>query len=287
VAFYDGKNLLAEFDQAPYTYTLSGLTKGEHVIKAVVTDDEGRTGSSSITINVLEPTGLYQLHKTFNSEGSVPNGWTTFDGNEKRVGYSTGYSSGPRVFHFTASVRDFEWGLYTRNVNGNPGEGYARFADPATSTTLTLYPGNYQLYHRVTNWNRESFAPVTIAIEKAGGQRVYAETFTPTCNIGNSASNEFSGSKTLNFTFDIIEKGRYVVTFYTEDSGWADLVVGLSAIRRLGEVVNIDRMPSQQQASRTYYYNMAGQRVQPDGHGPYIMQTVGADGKVNSRITIK
>ena len=286
VAFYDGTMLLAEFDKAPYNYTLSGLTKGEHQIRAVVTDDEGRTGSNYITINVLEPTGLYQLHKVFNTEGSVPEGWTTYDGNEKRVGFTSGYSQGSRVFHFTGSKHDFEWGLYTRNVTGQKHAGYARFADPATSTTLTLYPGNYQLYYRIVNWNREEFSPVTIAIETVDGKEVYAKTFTPTCNVGNSAANDFSGSKTLNFTFDVFEKGRYVVTFYTDDSSWADLVVGLSALRWLSEVTAVDQVETRQVA-RTYYYNMSGQRVQPNGHGPYIRQTVGEDGKVQSRIIMK
>ena len=238
VEFYDNNTLLKEFTSTPYSYTLTGLTKGDHKIKAVVTDDEGRTGSSMVTIHVEEPTPTsnYLLHKTFNTEGSVPEGWTTFDGNEQRAGFSAGYSSGSRVFRFTGSQHDFEWGLYTRNVTGDAKAGYARFADKQTSVTMTLYPGNYQIYHRLANWNIADLSPVTIAIETIDGQTVFSRKVTPTANIGNSASNSFSGTTLENFTFNIYKKGRYVITFYTADAAWADLVVGLASIRRLGDV---------------------------------------------------
>lgn len=268
VAFYDGNQLLASFDKAPYTYVVKGLTKGEHVLKAVVTDDEGRTGSSQVTVSVQEPTSNYLLHNTFTSEGCVPDGWSAYDGNERRTGFSSGYSSGPRVFHFTGSQHDFEWGLYTRNVTGDAHAGYARFADKATQTTLMLYPGNYQLMCRVTNWNIPDFSPVTVALETANGQQVWAETFTPTANIGNAAANDFSGTTLKNYTFDIMEKNRYVLTFYTADASWADLVVGQAALRRKGNVSAI--VPVTISDADTRYYNLQGQPVLQPRKGIYL-----------------
>ncbi|MCR4809337.1 MAG: dienelactone hydrolase family protein [Prevotella sp.] len=268
VAFYDGNQLLASFDKAPYTSVVKGLTKGEHVLKAVVTDDEGRTGSSQVTVSVQEPTSNYLLHNTFTSEGCVPDGWSAYDGNERRTGFSSGYSSGPRVFHFTGSQHDFEWGLYTRNVTGDAHAGYARFADKATQTTLMLYPGNYQLMCRVTNWNIPDFSPVTVALETANGQQVWAETFTPTANIGNAAANDFSGTTLKNYTFDIMEKNRYVLTFYTADASWADLVVGQAALRRKGNVSAI--VPVTISDADTRYYNLQGQPVLQPRKGIYL-----------------
>jgi poly(3-hydroxybutyrate) depolymerase len=259
VSFYDGAILLGEATEAPYQYVLENLEKGTHRIRAVVTDDEGRTASSQISIVVAEPTTNYLLHSSFNSEGSVPEGWTTYDGNEKRIGYSSGYTSGSRLFHFTGSKRDFEWGLYTRNVTGNAKVGYARYADKATSTTMTLYPGRYQLYHKVANWNQPQFSPVTIAIETVDGQQVHAETFTPSSNIGNAASNDFSGTRMLSFYFDVLEKGRYVITFYTADAAWADLVLGQAALRYNGELSGITN-PHAQPVDKPCY-NLMGQRV--------------------------
>lgn len=278
VAFYKGTELLAEVSEPPYEYTLEGLTKGEHTIRAVVTDDEGRTGSAQIAINVEEPTN-YVFTNCFNSEGCVPEGWSTYDGKEKRTGFSSGFSSGSRLFHFTNETRDFEWGLYTRNVTGGARSGYARFADKGTSTTLTLYPGNYQIYTRVSNWNIESFSPVTVAVETIDGKQIHAETFTPTANIGNSASNAFSGVTLKNFTFDILEKDRYVITFYTADAPWADLVVGQASIRRKGEVNNMDGVAIGVVPQSVAYYDLSGRRVQTLTRGIYIQQTVTESGQ--------
>jgi poly(3-hydroxybutyrate) depolymerase len=287
VSFYKDNDLLATFDQPPYTYTLSGLTKGEHALRAVVTDDEGRTGSGKVMVYVLEPTTNYLMHNTFTSEGSVPEGWATFDGNEHRTGFSAGYSSGSRVFHFTGSRHDFEWGLYTRNVTGATRAGYARWADKSTTTTLTLYPGQYQMMCRVDNWNQPNFSPVTVAVENINGQEMWSETFTPTANIGNAASNDFSGSTLKIFKFDVTEKGRYTVTFYTADAPWADLVVGQAAMRRSGNVSAVGTVDASQQPLQIYYYNMAGQRIDRVGNGPCIERKVMANGNEVRRVIMK
>ena len=271
VSFFDGDKLLTTLTQEPYVYELAELAKGDHKLRAVATDDEGRTGSTQVTVSVQEPTTNYLLHNAFTTEGSVPEGWVTYDGNERRVGFSSGYSSGSRVFHFTGTQRDFEWGLYTRNINGTARSGYARFADKATHTTLTLYPGNYQLMCRITNWNQASFSPVTVAVETAGGQEIWSETFTPTSNIGNSAANNFSGTTLKTLTFNVYEKERYVLTFYTADAPWADLVVGQAAIRRLGNVNAIMTPSAKAPADEKLFYNMNGQLVSHPVRGLYIL----------------
>ena len=240
VAFYDGDVLLKEFDKAPYNLWVKGLTKGEHELRAVVTDDEGRTSSSSVTVSVQEPTTNYVFTKMFSVENSVPEGWTTYDGDENRTGYSAGYNQGSRVFHFTGSEHDFEWGLYTRNKTGAAKAGYARFGEKATNTSMTLYPGNYQLMFKACNWNCADFSPIKVAVETIDGKEVYSYDYTPTANVGNTASNSFSGSKIQTVTFDVLEKGRYVVTFYTADAAWADLVVGQAAIKRKGDITGIN-----------------------------------------------
>lgn len=278
VTFYRGSELVAEVSEPPYECVVEGLSKGENILRAVATDDEGRTGSSQITINVEEPTSNYVFTAGFSAEGSVPEGWVTYDGNEKRTGFSSGYSSGSRVFRFTGETHDFEWGLYTRNVTGGTHAGYARFADKGTSTTLTLYPGNYQVYARMANWNIESFSPVTVAIETIEGELVHAETFTPTANIGNSASNAFTGTTLKNFTFDIHEKGRYVITFYTADAPWADLVVGQASIRRKGNVTSVGTVKIDT-PQKVVYYDLAGRRVQTLARGIYIQQSITESGQ--------
>ena len=270
VDLYDGTILLATLYEAPYTITLNNLAAGEHQLRAVATDNEGRTGQSSVSVNVVEPTSNYIFSKVFSAEGSVPEGWVTYDGKEKRLGYSDGYSSGCRIFHFTGSQHDFEWGLYARNVEGTPNAGYARYAAKETTTSLVLYPGNYELMHRLANWNIASFSPVRVAVETIDGKKLFEETVTPTTNIGNAASNSFSGATLVRHTFDVLETTHCQITFYTADAAWADLVVGQAAIRRKGNVAGIDEVLKHEPAGNQLF-DLSGRQVTNVGKkGVYI-----------------
>ena len=271
VALYDGKTLIEErtTNLENVSFDLQPLSRGTHELRVVATDDDQRSTEAVRTVSVVEQSGNYVFSKLFDTEGSVPDGWTTFDGNEKRTGHNAGYTSGCRVFHFTGEQHDvFEYGLYARNVNGNPGEGYARFAAPETNIKLTLHAGNYQMLHRLANWNIESFSPVTIIIEKTDGTPVYEETVTPTVNIGNSASNSFSGATLGRFNFDINETGQYQISFYTADAPWADLVVGQAAIGYKGVVVGIDEIEDSKsskiensKSSNSKCYDLQGRQI--------------------------
>ena len=288
VSFYDNDELKQELTAAPFNYTYEKLGKGEHTLRVVATDDEGRTAAAVRYVNVEEPTENinYLLQKTFASEGSVPEGWVTYDGSEKRVGFSSGYSSGSRIFRFTGKKHDFELGLYTRNVNGNAKAGYASFAALGTTTKLTLYPGSYQLTYRVANWNKPEFSPVTVAVETTSGKTIASETFTPTSNVGNAASNSFSGTTTRTFSFEVTEKDRCQVTFYTADDAWADLVIGAAALKYKGALSAVETLPEGKHA-RTIYYNMAGQRVSSDKQGLRVARSVTSDGTVKSRVVVR
>lgn len=277
MAFYDGDTMLGECYQPPYQCEVERLAKGVHTIRAIATDNDGETGYSELSISILEPTGTYIFSSTFTTEGSVPDGWTTYDGNERRIGFSAGYSSGSRLFHLTGESHDFDYGLYTRNVTGQRHAGYARFGEEETLATLNLYPGNYQLYLRIANWNQQNFSPVTVALETIGGETAFTQELTPTSNIGNSAANSFSGTTLHRLSFDITEKARYTLSFYTADSPWADLVVGQAALIHRGPPAHIDTH-SLSTIATTYYYNLAGQRIQKPTHGPYIQQTITNEG---------
>lgn len=286
VDFYKDDELLGSLSEAPYTIVVENLSKGEHQIRAVAVDDEGRTGTGQTMVKVLEPTGSYVFSNAFTAEGSVPEGWSTYDGNEKRVGFSSGYSSGSRVFHFTGEQHDFDWGLYTRNVTGAAHAGYARFADKGTSTSLVLYPGNYQLYYRIANWNIPTYSPVTIAVETVDGKEVYTHSYTPSSNVGNSASSSFSGTPLKSFRFDVTEKGRYVITFYTADAPWADLVVGQAALLRKGDVSAIEERSEENTVSSIQYYTLSGLPVQPQASGVYVRKSVLCSGAGKCEVVI-
>ena len=283
VAFYVDDQLLAELKEPPYTYVLQGMAKGNHTVSAVAYDDEGRMAKSSVDISVTERLSTATFVITnFDVEGSVPDGWETYDGSENRVGFSDGFSQGSRVFHFTGAEHDFDWGLYTRNTTGGARAGYAKYATEKTSVSLMLYPGNYQLYMKVANWNQPSFSPVTVAVETLEGEQVFAETFTPTANVGNAASNSFSGTSINNYLFDINEANRYIVAFYTADASWADLVLGRATLRRKGDS-GVSTV-SARRPVRTLYYNLAGQRISAPAGGLYVEKTMMDDGSARSRV---
>ena len=120
------------------------------------------------------------------------------------------------------------------------------------------------------NWNKPDFSPVTIALETLDGQEVASHTFTPTANVGNDASKSFTGSTTLsNFSFDVTERGQYVITFYTDDAAWADLVVGQASIIRKGNLSGISSV-SASAAHPSPVYDLQGRRVNNPQHGLYI-----------------
>jgi len=273
VTFYDGSEELAVIDKAPYTYKVEQLASGTHEFRAIVTDDEGRTGYNTLTVEVTKVANNsnYGMHKVFtNNGGGVPAGWTTYDGKEKRTGPSSGYSTGSRVFQFTGEQHTFVWGLYTRNIDGKKKAGYARYGAKESPVSMTLYPGMYQLQTITANWNQPDLMPITVAVETVDGEEVFSQTFTPKANIGNSASNSFTGATNEKLSFSIKEKGRYVVTYYTSDASWADLVVGSSFLKRTGDIPAAIADVEADGSAGGALYNLSGLAVSSPTRGIYI-----------------
>ena len=119
VEFYDGTTLLATCTKKPYEATLTTSKTGKHTLKAVATDNDGETSTASVEVTFQAPTSSLTLSSDFKESNALPAGWTTYDSSERRIGYSSGYSSGCRVLQFTGSSRGFNYGLYFRNINGN------------------------------------------------------------------------------------------------------------------------------------------------------------------------
>ena len=271
VDFYDGTTLVGTAEKAPYRFVFTGLASGKHTLKAVATDNDGETASSSVEVTLQSPSTL-TLSTVFNDAGAVPAGWTTFDSQDKRTGYSNGFSQGCRILQFTGSPRGLDYGLYVRNIDGKEHEGWAKYGLADTGTTLTLSPGHYTMRYKICNWNNPEFNPVEIAIEKlVGGEAVASTTYTPDVNIGNTASNSFKSLRVQTFEFDIEERADYVLAFYTAASGWADFILGqlmLSASSYVPTAIN--DIPSAHHAS-SVIYDLSGRRFDhPSTPGLYI-----------------
>ena len=270
VEFYDGTTLLATCENAPYQAVLTGAKAGKHTLKAVATDNDGETSTSSIEIT-LQNTKETAISSEFTEGGVLPAGWTTFDSNDRRTGYSNGYSSGCRVLQFTGSPRGLNYGLYFRNIGGKEHQGWAKYGLADGGTTLSLAPGHYTLKYKICNWNMSNFGAVELNIEKReDNASIASQTYTPNVNIGNVASNSFSSIDQQTFEFDITEQGDYVIAIYSAASEWSDCIIGqliLSADSKASTgIKEVNSVNVNSQA----VYDLQGRKVSASTKGLYI-----------------
>ena len=276
VDFYDGTTLIATCTSKPYQAVLTGATKGTHTLKAVATDNDGETSTASVEVTLQAPTSL-NISSDFKEGGALPAGWTTYDGKERRSGYSNGYNLGCRVLQFTGSPRGLNYGLYFRNIDGKPRQGWAKYGLSDGGTTLSLAPGHYTLKYKICNWNKPEFTPVELDIEKrTSSESIATQTYTPTINIGNVVSNSFGQLEQQTFDFDVTEQGDYAITLYTADVSYGDCILGqliLSADSYKTTGIGTIRHSSQGESAQPgtqRMYNLQGQRVSTTQHGVYI-----------------
>ena len=231
VEFYDGTTLIETLTAEPYTATLRAPKAGQHELRVVVTDSNGKTGESSCFVNCVASATSYNMIQTFNTEDVVPQNWYVSDGKTKRVGGGLPYSSGCRLLHFTNANRGFEYGLMVQNPGGKEKSAWAKFGDSGARSHMTLHAGSYSLKSRVCNWNQPDLTPVLYTIEDLNGQEVASKTFTPSSNIGGNTGNKFSNGRGQTFDFNIPETGEYVFTVYTDAVKNADFVLGMATLQ--------------------------------------------------------
>ena len=279
VEFYDGNTLLETLTAAPYTTTLTAPKAGQHELRVVVTDSNGKTGESSCLVNCVETKTSYDLTQTFRCEGTIPQNWYVMYGREKRVGGGLPYTSGCRLLHFTNSQRGFEYGLMVQNPGNKEKGAWARYGDNTARSQMTLHAGRYVMKYRICNWDCPQFSPVILAIEKPSGEEVASKTYTPTINIGGDTGNKFSNGRIQSFEFDIPETGDYVFTVYTDKEKNADFVVGYAtlSVKSFHEsgIEEITFATPHSIACHTQVYDLQGRRVingqKPAAKGIYII----------------
>ena len=231
VEFYDGNTLIETLTAPPYTATLTAPKAGQHELRVVVTDTNGKKGENSCLVNCIASKTSYDMAQTFSSEGIVPQNWYVSNGKVKRVGGGLPYSSGCRILRFTNSQRGFEYGLLVQSPGGKERNAWAKFGNMTARSHMTLHAGQYALKSRVCNWDRPEFSPVIFTIEKPNGEEVASQTFTPTVNIGGDTGNKFSNGRGQTFEFEIPETGEYVFSVYTAAEQNADFVLGMATLQ--------------------------------------------------------
>lgn len=292
VDFYDGTNLIATCTSKPYKVTLDHPTSGKHTLKAVATDNDGETATATIDVAFNAPQTQYSLSQFFIEAGSIPAGWVTNDGNEQRIGVSSGYTLGCRVLQFTGTRRSFNYGLYFRNVEGKTRAGNAKYGQAKSGTTLTLHPGKYTLKYKICNWNKPEFSPVDICIERSSdGKAVASQSYTPNVNIGNVVSNSFSTVTQQTFDFEITEKDEYLLAFYTDDVEWGDCVIGhlMLTINEFTPVVVEDVKGESLSANPSSVYDMSGRLVStsPQQWRSGQLLLISKDGKDTKKVYVR
>lgn len=289
VAFYGDGKLIGEVTEAPYEILWTKkFSKGQHSVKVVVTDEEGATAYTTTSLSSLIKVSQMNLSADFQA-GGVPAGWTTFDGSELRVGKKTGFGSGCRVFEMTGNPRDFDLGLYFRNIDGRPSEGYATYAEEASSVRLLLTPARYSLDYTACNWNISAFSPITVRVTNtATGETIASKTIKPSCNIGNSASNAFTGASKETLDFIINSDTPVSIGFYTADAPWADAVVADVKLNRT-DITGIrdveSSRPDESKMRGVPYkgrYDLGGRSVGSGLRGVTIERKVAEDGTIKT-----
>ena len=265
VEFYDGNTLIETRTAEPYTATLTAPTAGQHELRVVATDTNGKKGENSCLVNCVA-SNEYNLIQTFTTEGVVPQNWYASNGTTKRVCNVFPLTSGCRLLRFTSSKKAFTYGLLVQNNTTKEKNAWARFGDEKGRSHLTLHAGTYALKYKVCNWNQPEFTPVTVAIEDLNGTEVASQVYTPTVNIGNNVANEFTGVTQQTFEFNIPETGDYVIVFYADGKKNADFVLGQAIIQPKSFVATGIKEISSSSSSKLHTrsdeaYDLSGRRL--------------------------
>ena len=264
VEFYDGNTLIETLTAEPYTATLTAPKAGQHELRVVVTDSNGKTGESSCMVNCVATETEYDMGQTFTTEGVVPQNWYVCNGKTKRVGGGLPYTSGCRLLYLPNG--GFQYGLFVENPGGREKAAWAKFGESAARSHMTLHAGQYLLKSRVCNWNRPEYSPVTYTIETTDGQVVASNTFTINKNIGGNTNNTFSTGKGQTFEFDIPETGEYVFSVYTDAEKNADFVFGMGKLQVKSfnttgiQEMTRDNVPS----TKNGCYDLSGRKIADD-----------------------
>jgi len=113
---------------------------------------------------------------------------------------------------------------------------------------------------------------VEVGIEKrTGSTTIASQTYMPTINIGNVASNNFSSPQQQTFEFDITEQGDYAIAVYSAAAEWSDCIVGQLILTADSYLATGISQPTTFHLSPSTTYDLQGRRVEsPTKAGLYI-----------------
>jgi len=223
---------------------------------------------------------VYKDNFSTSGGNSLPLGWRTFDSSTQRRGNLTMLSGGCRILQFTGAQRDFDYGLYIRNIAGTANMGFAKFGALNCDSVLKLTPGKYLLNYKVCNWNMTGFGAITGKItNRTDSLAVVTKTVTPTTNIGNNFANSFSGSTPVEISFTIANTDNYALEFFAPNSGWGDAIVSNIQLSKI-VYVGLNPIHAPARILHVKYYNFSGMELKRPTTGLIIQRAFYDDGTV-------
>ncbi|MDD7029276.1 MAG: Ig-like domain-containing protein, partial [Prevotellaceae bacterium] len=267
VSLYVDNNLIGTKDATPYEWTVDNLSAGTINVEIIAEDTEGNKKAVSRNVNIETVDEELRLDYDFIKESYMPAGWSCWDGDELRHGPSGGYGLGTRLFKMTGSERDFDMGLYGRNKTGKEGDGWMHFGDDESSASVFVGEGKYEFHTLAANWSNDG--PVIFRALNADTNEVLAEqTINPTCNIGNSASNSFSGSSKVILPFSVTSPTRIIIEVVLNVAVYGDVMLSDISIKKIDNTgISIIDVPEN---DTSVYYDIRGIKTSTSSKGVYI-----------------
>ncbi|MCI5507109.1 MAG: Ig-like domain-containing protein [Prevotella sp.] len=267
VSLYVDNNFVETKTAAPYEWTVDNLSAGVVNVEIIAEDTEGNKKAVSRNVKIENVDGELRLDYDFSKESYMPAGWSSWDGDELRHGPSGGYGLGARLFKMTGAKRDFDMGLYGRNKTGKEGDGWMRFGDDESSASVFVGEGKYEFHTLAANWSNEG--PVIFRALNADTNEVLAEqTINPTCNIGNKASNSFSGSSNVVLPFYVTSPTRIIIEVVINVAVYGDVMLSDISIKKSDNTgISIMEIP---ETDNSTYYDIRGIKSSKNNKGVYI-----------------
>ena len=206
----------------------------------------------------------YVLDYTTVVNGTIPQGWRTADGDDIHE-YPASYGQGSRTM---VGFEGYQGkGLYWRNTCAEYGRQNA--------FPLTLEPGNYKLTWAMAAWKGTPKYTASILPSDTGSALATSEVFTAAPNAAGSTSANLSSAKMQELEFSVSQKGNYVISFQTAESGYLEYLL-LDCRVTMTDNPNGIQLVNIVNGESVTFYDLHGRRVGNEARGVLILRS--ADG---------
>ena len=205
--------------------------------------------------------------------GTMPPGWRCVQEDNQVHEYPNSYDRGARTMAgFTGHQGK---GLYWR-------ENCAEYGRQ-TAYPLTLEPGSYKLTFAMAAWKGSPKYNVQI-LTAAGSSIVTSSTYTATPNANGNTSASVASAAERELSFDITQKGNYIVKFADKTTTSGDLHEFLLLECRVNSTVtqNVFTLTNSDGSQQTFY-DLSGRRRSGLRPGLNIIRT--SDGRTRKVLT--